>query len=216
MFSVILLMAGKGQRMKENVNKIRLPLGNKLVYEYSLDTFLSFNFEVICVLSEQDFDLIPRLPKNVKYTFGGKTRQESVLNGLLLCSNEYVLIHDAARPFISKNVILKIIKSDLSHAKLVYQNVKDTIKINDNGLKTLPRNMLISASTPQCAPLSIFMNVFNLAKKENFQATDDISLIEKYRNDIKIDLILGNEENFKLTTPLDYELAKIIVEMKKW
>ena len=59
------------------------------------------------------------------------------------------------------------------------------------------------------------MNVFNLAKKENFQATDDISLIEKYRNDIKIDLILGNEENFKLTTPLDYELAKIIVEMKK-
>ena len=215
MFSVILLMAGKGQRMKENVNKIRLPLGDKLVYEYSLETFLSLDFEVICVISKEDSDLISKLPNNVKYTFGGKTRQESVYNGLLLCSNDYVLIHDAARPFISRSVILEIINSNLNNAKLVYQNVKDTIKINDNGLKTLPREKLISASTPQCAPLSIFMNVFNLAKREGYQATDDISLIEKYRSDVKIDLILGNEENFKLTTPLDYELAKIIVEMKK-
>ena len=56
----------------------------------------------------------------------------------------------------------------------------------------------------------MFLEVYEKAKIDNFLATDDISLIEKYRPDIKINYILANDESFKITTPVDYELAKII------
>lgn len=215
MVSVVLLMAGKGSRMKQDKNKILLPLGKKLVYQYSLDLFLSLGCEVIVVLSNEDKDIIVnKLPNNVKYTLGGNTRQESVYNGLSMCSGEYVLIHDAARPFISKSIIESIINTyKLDEATLLYHKVKDTIKkINDNKLSTLKRSELIAAATPQCAPLNIIKDAYLKAKNDNYEATDDISLIEKYYPNLKINYILSNEENFKITTPLDYELAKIIVE----
>lgn len=217
MVSVVLLMAGKGSRMKQDINKILLPLGDKMIFEYSLSTFLSLGCEIIVVLSKEDEAIIiNKLPKNVKYTYGGKTRQESVYNGLKMCTNEYVLIHDAARPFISKEIINNIINSyKLDEAILTYNNVKDTIKqISNNKLITIKRNELIAATTPQCAPLEIIKDAYNKAKNDNFEATDDISLIEKYYPNLKINYILSNEENFKITTPLDYEIAKIIVEKK--
>lgn len=217
MVSVVLLMAGKGSRMKSEVNKILLPLGDKLVFEYSLDMFLSLGCEVVAVVSNDDKDVIlSKLPASVKYTLGGKTRQESVFNGLDMCSNDYVLIHDAARPFISKDIINLILKQKKpDEAILLYSEVKDTIKnVDNNKLTTLPRNQLIAARTPQCAPLNIIKDAYKKAKNDNYEATDDISLIEKYYPNFKINYILSNEENFKITTPLDYELAKIIVEKK--
>lgn len=216
MVSVVLVMAGKGSRMKQNKNKILLPLGDKLVFEYALDTFKSLGCEVICVVSKDDYIDIKDKLVNVKYTFGGATRQESVNNGLKLCSHEYVLVHDAARPFISKDLIKQIIDNyKLDEAVLAYQNVKDTIKIfDDNCVNTLDRSKLIAAVTPQCASLSVFKEVYEKASKDNFSATDDLSLIEKYRPDIKIKYVLANEECFKITTPLDYELAKIIIGEK--
>lgn len=217
MVSVVLLMAGKGNRMQAKENKILLPLGDHSLFEYPLSLFLKFNCEVICVISKDDEKIIDKLPKNTKYIFGGKTRQESVRNGLSICTGSYVLIHDAARALIGEETVRKILKmSDLNEAILTYMNVKDTIKQFDkDNLTTLPRNQLIAAATPQCAPLSILKEVYEKAYQDSFEATDDISLIEKYRPDIKINLLLSNEENFKITTPLDYKLAKLIVEMKK-
>lgn len=215
MVSVVLLMAGKGSRMKQDKNKILLPLGKKLVYQHSLDLFLSLGCEVIVVLSNDDKDIIVNeLPNNVKYTLGGNTRQESVYNGLSMCSGEYVLIHDAARPFASRAIIESIINTyKLDEATLLYHKVKDTIKkLNDNKLSTLKRSELIAAATPQCAPFNIIKDAYLKAKIDNYEATDDISLIEKYYPNLKINYVLSNEENFKITTPLDYELAKIIVE----
>lgn len=213
MVSVVLVMAGKGSRMKQNKNKVLLPLGYKLVFEYALDTFKSLGCEVVCVVSKEDYLEISDKLKDVKYTFGGATRQESVRNGLKLCTNEYVLVHDAARPFISGNVIKEIIDNyKLDEAVLAYHNVKDTIKLfDDNLVNTLDRSKLIAAVTPQCASLSALKEVYEKAAIDNYNATDDLSLIEKYRPDIKIKYVLANEECFKITTPLDYELAKVII-----
>ena len=72
-------------------------------------------------------------------------------------------------------------------------------------------NCLFENEAVDEASKELFLEVYNLAKKENFIATDDISLIEKYRPDVKINYILANEENFKITTPLDLKLAKLIV-----
>lgn len=214
MVSVVLLMAGSGSRMRADKNKILLPLGNKLIYEYPLDLFLEYDFEVVCVINELDKDeIIPKLPKKVKYTFGGATRQESVLNGLKLVTGDYVLIHDGARALLSKEVIEDILKNKAEdEAILVCKSVKDTIKrINDIKLVTLNRSELIAAETPQCAPTKLLLDCYQRALDESFIATDDVSLIEKYYPYTYIRLVNGNEYNFKITTPIDYELAKLII-----
>lgn len=213
MISVVLLMAGKGQRMKKNVNKTLLNVLDEPIFTYPLKTFQSFNFEVILVVSKENYELIKEMNlKNVKLTLGGATRQESVYNGLNAATGDYVLIHDAARAFIDKETINKIIENKKNdEAILTYLNVKDTIKIKkDDKYITLKRDDLIAASTPQCASLKIFKEVYEKAKIDNYEATDDISLIEKYRPDVKINYILANDESFKITTPIDFELAKIV------
>ncbi len=215
MVSVILLMAGSGTRMKQNKNKILLPVKGKPIFTYPLNLFLKYNFEIICVIKKEDEEFIkPYLPSNVKITYGGKERKDSVLNGLNLATGDYVLIHDSARAFIDSNTIDKILElKNNDEAILSYLNVKDTIKENVDGkYLTLDRSKLIAASTPQCASLKNFKYVYNKAKEDNYMSTDDISLIERYLPNIKINYVLANEESFKITTPLDYELAKIIGE----
>lgn len=213
MFSAILLMAGKGERMNMDINKILLPLGNKKVYEYSLDVLLKTVDEVICVISKDNEDIIKSLPKNVKYTFGGKTRQESVNNGLKLVSGEYVMIHDSARPFITKELIEEIKKELLNSNNnvLVCSKCKDTIKeLDNNKLNTLDRNKLIKAYTPQCGMTSMFLDSYSKALKDNKEFTDDLSIVEYYHSNINTKLIYASDDLFKITTPLDYELAKLL------
>ena len=219
MISVILLMAGRGTRMGYQKNKILLPFGDKYLFEFPLEVFLKHGYEVICVISEEDRDIIvPRLPgQNVKYIYGGATRQESVYNGLSKANGDYIMIHDAARMWVEDDVLDQIISdSEEKYPVLTYIPVKDTIKLrNNNKLTTLNRNNLIAASTPQCAPLALLKEVYQKAKVEGVAATDDISLIEKYHPEIEIKLVSAHENSFKVTTPMDYELAKIIWRNKQ-
>ena len=218
MVSVVLLMAGRGTRMGYERNKILLPFGDKYLFEFPLNTFLSLGYEVICVISKEDSDIIiPRLPsKNVKYVYGGTTRQESVYLGLKKATGDYVLIHDAARMWVSEDLIHKIIEQGKEMTPvLTYTEVKDTIKVVENGkLKTLDRKSLIAAATPQAASLSLLKEVYEAAVKDNFTSTDDMSLIEKYHPEIEINLVKADEEIFKVTTPKDYEIAKEIWRKK--
>ena len=215
MISVILLMAGKGRRMNYKENKILMEIDNKPLFMYPLNTFFSLGVEVICVISKDDEDkIVPLLPKGVKYTYGGVERGDSVYNGLKLSTGDYVLIHDAARALISKECINKIINNiDNNRAILTYLAVKDTIKEKkEDKLITLNREALVAAATPQCASREILLNAYEKAKSDNLHFTDDIALIEKYYPNIKIDLIEANPEDFKITTQLDYQLAKLLVE----
>ena len=199
-------------------NKILLPFGDKYLFEFPLATFLEKGYQVICVISEEDKDIIvPRLPgKNVKYIYGGATRQESVLHGLEVAVGDYVLIHDAARMWIDDELLEQIHEEAQDEFPvLTYFPVKDTIKKKNGAtLKTIDRSSLIAASTPQCAPLALFKEVYQKAMEDGYTATDDISLIEKYHPEIEIKLVRAKDESFKVTTPLDYELAKIIWRRK--
>lgn len=215
MISVILLMAGKGRRMNYKENKILMEIDNKPLFMYPLNTFFSLGVEVICVISKNDEDkIVPLLPKGVKYAYGGEERGDSVYNGLKVSTGDYVLIHDAARALISKECINKIINNiDNNKAILTYLAVKDTIKEKkEDKLITLNREALVAAATPQCASREILLNAYEKAKSDNLHFTDDIALIEKYYPNIKIDLIEANPEDFKITTQLDYQLAKLLVE----
>lgn len=213
MISVILLMAGVGSRMNINQNKILLNLANKPVFMHSYDKFKKFGLEIICVINPNDeLEIKKYLDEDAIIVYGGSTRQESVYNGLLKCSCDYVLIHDAARPLISEKLIEELIKtSKLGLPILTYFKCKNTVKEISNGLKTLNRDNIIFAATPQCGMLDDFMYCHRKAIEDNFISTDDISLIEKYLNK-EIKLIESNEENFKITTKLDYDLAKLILK----
>ncbi|MCR5112338.1 MAG: 2-C-methyl-D-erythritol 4-phosphate cytidylyltransferase [Acholeplasmatales bacterium] len=212
MISVILLMAGKGTRMGADKNKILLPLGDKPVFMHSLETFKSFGFEIVCVISEEDKDeILKYLPNDVKYTIGGKERGDSVYNGIKAVTGDYVLIHDAARPFIAREVIEEIVaKKDNNRAILTYLPVKDTIKIKGDFLKTLKRSELIAAVTPQCGSRMLMLNAYSKALIEKKSFTDDISIVEHYFPKVKIDLVEANEEVFKITTPFDLKVANTI------
>ena len=139
MITSILLMAGKGERMNKDINKVLLELGNKKIFEYSLYKLLKYTDEVICVVSKNDYDeVIKLLPSEVKVTIGGKTRGESVFNGLKMASYDNIIIHDSARPFLDEK-LLKDIKKDFDEydAILTYNECKDTIYLNDLELNVL-------------------------------------------------------------------------------
>ncbi len=207
MISVILMMAGNASRMNINTNKVYLPLADKLVFEYSLELFLSYNFEVICVIRKEDRKYLEKYEDKIKIVYGGKTRQESVYNGLIEATNKYSLIHDAARPFINKSIIDKCINAlKEDKACMVVSALKDSIYLK-NPLKTLNRDELILAQTPQGGLTKDLINSHKKAVLDNYLSTDDISLLLKYSNQT-IELIEGNDTNFKITTQLDYITAK--------
>ena len=180
MISVILLMAGSGSRMKIQDNKVFLPLENKMIFQYSLDLFLKLNCEVICVIRPEDEDKLHHYYSKIKIVYGGQTRQMSVYNGLKQASCNSVLIHDAARPFISEELIKECIKTlNEKNAVLVGCKTKDSI-YEIEPLKSLNREKLFNAQTPQGASRTILLKCHEKALNENIQVTDDISLILKY------------------------------------
>ena len=214
MVSVILLMAGTGSRMGASKNKILLDLNGKMLFQYPLELFKSLGFEIICVINKNDEEELKPYLKDVKYTYGGDTRGESVFNGLKKCSSDYVLIHDSARVLLSKDTVLSIVDNINKYdAILTYNKVKDTIKENNGGkLTTLKRDNLIAASTPQCGKKDLLLDVYIKGFNDKLIFTDDISLIEYYYPNVKIGLIEANEENFKVTTPLDYKIIKELIK----
>lgn len=212
MFSVVIVMAGKGSRAKLSVNKALAMVEGRPLFMYSYMQFKKVGAQIVLVAKEDEIEEIKKyVDEDTIITVGGSTRAKSVYNGLLMCTNEKVLVHDAARPFIEEEIINKVVDAlDKNKAAYVGVKVKDTIRditINE----VIKRDDLIAAQTPQAAYLEDLKGAYEVAFKMGYEPTDDISVLEKYTN-IKAKLIEGNEVNFKITTPYDVELAKIIIK----
>lgn len=144
--------------------------------------------------------------KDVKFAPFGACRQKSVLNGLKACNYpDYVLIHDGARPFIDKNIILNTIKEvKLKDAVVCAVNSVDTIKICDEEGKivdTPPRNTLFCAQTPQAFKYSLILEAHLAFQDELEKFTDDSSLAEKFGHSVYV--VRGDYANKKITTKAD-------------
>lgn len=208
-YSAIVLCAGKGSRSGLTYNKMLYRFKNKTVYEMTMEIFLNDERckQIVVVTKEEELDDLKKLisSKKIDYVFGGKERQDSVYNGLQVVKEDYVLIHDGARPYLKKENIDDIMEClNKNDACLLVVPVKDTIKvcIDGNIVKTLPREQLVQAQTPQAFKTELIKRCYQKGKDKNYIATDDASLVEYFEN-IEVKAVLGSYSNIKITTPDD-------------
>jgi 2-C-methyl-D-erythritol 4-phosphate cytidylyltransferase / 2-C-methyl-D-erythritol 2,4-cyclodiphosphate synthase len=144
---------------------------------------------------------------------GGLRRQDSVRRGVaaLPPACTHLLIHDAARPFVSTGTIHTVIQAMLDGADAVIPTVgvTDTIKIVREGtaVETLPRDALVAAQTPQGFRLDLLLRAQARAEEEDWEVTDDASMVERYGSAVSI--VQGEEDNVKITTPRDLRLLAV-------
>jgi 2-C-methyl-D-erythritol 4-phosphate cytidylyltransferase len=146
------------------------------------------------------------LKADVRFIKGGAERYDSIKNALPLVLGKYVAIHDAVRPFVSKGTVERLQKGiEACGAVIPVLDMKESLRIKqETGSMALDRSLYISVHTPQCFTYEIIRKAYE--QKFDAQVTDDACLVE--RTGVKITLVASNEENIKITTPMDWLLAK--------
>lgn len=201
-YDAIVVASGKGARLNLGYNKVFYKLDeNTTILDMASRCFVEDEDcqNVIVVTNEEEFDLVKKNPKLVLVQ-GGKLRMDSVLNGLAKVKSDYVLIHDGARPYLDKHDLDNLKKAlEDEEASILAVKVKETVKVVDDGYinKTLNRNQIYLAQTPQGFKTSAIINAFQKAKGVNIEFTDDASIAEY--SGIKVKIVEGSYRNNKIT-----------------
>ena len=216
----IILAAGNGTRLSNNIKKQFIKIHDKQLFLFSFDSFCSSNIDkILIVSSKEDINYVRSLvSSNEKFLdviAGGETRQQSVKNALdylkdILADDDVILIHDAARPLIKFPLINEVINKTIEYdcCSLILP-IKDTIisLSNNNYESTLERDKLASVQTPQGFKFKIIYEAHQ--KAIHSSATDDAQLVKNLG--LNIHLIKGDEQNFKITTNEDLNYFEYIL-----
>lgn len=161
---------------------------------------------------------------NLTVVEGGNTRQESVEKAFasLDPAVDLVAVHDAVRPFIDLETIRLVVEeANATGAAIVGIVPVDTVKqvsgAQAGGAKirgTISRERLVLAQTPQVFRRDILARAFDAARRDNFAATDESSLVERM-DEFEISVVLGSDRNIKITRPGDMDLARLFSEQEK-
>lgn len=220
---VILLAGGKGTRMNASVNKVLLDLCGKPVIQRSAEAFSSVADNMIVVCRPEDQPVIEKtlshsvFPFPVRFASGGRTRQESVLNGLRLLSpinDDILLIHDGARCLVSPDLISRVIESARKYGTGIPGiPATSTFKICNEEhyiLQTPDRSNLYEIQTPQGFSAGIFIPAALKAADDGIDCTDDAGILEYYHLPVRV--VPGSSQNIKLTEPEDMSRATSILK----
>ena len=235
--------AGNSSRMGANAeNKLLMDLDGAPVLARTLTALqLSRRVdEIVIAAREQDLEPVSRIcadyhiKKCENIIVGGETRAESVLRAAMAASRNaaFFAVHDGARPLITPDLIDRTIEAAIKYgAAAPAIPMKDTIKKirknenpdqkqgnqNNNNIQsvsgTLNRDLLRAIQTPQAFDADLLKAALQSAAKNKISITDDCSAVEKLGKTVY--LIPGDEENIKLTTPLDFIFARAILEKRK-
>lgn len=229
-YTVVVPAAGIGTRMKADCPKQYLNIAGKTILEHTLTKLLDHNQvkRVIVVLNPHDntFSQLPiaRHP-NIEIVEGGKERCDSVLAGLnyLPDDEEWVLVHDAARPCLDKSDLTALLHlaEQGSIGGILATPVRDTmkrtdeIKINGQSIvkQTESRENLWHALTPQFFKCALLKKALNQANKQKTNITDEASAIELLGE--KVILVEGSASNIKITQPDDLLLAEFYLTQQQ-
>jgi len=224
---IIVPAAGIGTRMGARFPKQYLPLAGKTVIEHTLERLLEIpNIAgIYLVLSEQDTywaDLSLAQDARIHRVTGGAERCDSVLNALehlqtTASSDDWVLVHDAARPCIQTISILHLIDQVKNHfvGGILGVPVSDTLKqVADSVIQsTADRRLLWQAQTPQMFRLGLLRNCLQRALAEGKTITDESSALECYGYQPL--MIQGRSDNIKITRPEDLAIAAMLLQQQQ-
>ena len=222
--SVIIVCAGNSTRMG-GVNKILLPLGDRLVIGVTMQAFEKCPdiSEIVIVARESDIPAIKAeaesagITKLKCCTTGGDTRQQSVINGVKQISqdSDMVAVHDGARPLVKPEHISKAVRdASIFGGATLGVPVKDTIKTVDDGIitDTPPRKFLYITQTPQIFKRSLYFEGIDFALEHGLDFTDDCQLVEAIGG--KVYMTIGDYTNIKISTPEDIAIAETLLKQK--
>ncbi|MFK8039547.1 MAG: 2-C-methyl-D-erythritol 4-phosphate cytidylyltransferase [Crocinitomicaceae bacterium] len=214
--TIIITAGGKGLRMGTDIPKQFLPINGKPILLHTIAQFYEYNpaIEIILVLPESHIPYWELLIKEYQFIIphqlvvGGETRYHSIKNGLDSARGELIGVHDGVRPFVSLKVISNVFeKAKEKGSAIPVLPIKESIRQLDNEKSlSVDRGLYKTVQTPQCFKSSILKEAYLGDYQPNF--TDDASVVESAG--YQISLVDGNEENIKITTPFDLELAKLL------
>lgn len=210
-YTALIVAAGSGTRMKLGYNKVYAKMRDgRTILNHTMDIFKADKdcIQIVVVTEALTFfqNMEGDWPGMITVVKGGKTRQESVRNGLHAVLADYVMVHDGARPYLDEKSLKRIkkaLKSD--DAVLLSVPCKDTIKKIDAGgyiETTYDRSTLCAAQTPQAFRTQLLAECMRRAEAAGFTGTDDCSLVEAF-SDTRVKTVEGSYANIKITTPED-------------
>jgi len=228
--AAILPAAGLGTRMGAETPKQFLELDGVPIVILSLRSIASCELVTDIIVATRG-DGVARLEErirqetfkqNVRVVRGGDSRQDSVAQALQLVSDdiEIVLVHDAVRPFVTREQITRVIEEARKcRAAILGIPAMDTVKEvkraslpEDVALitATIPRERIVLAQTPQAFSAKLLKEAFARAQADGVNASDEAGLIERLGYDVHV--VLGSERNMKITKPADMDLARFYLE----
>ncbi|NLX18082.1 MAG: 2-C-methyl-D-erythritol 4-phosphate cytidylyltransferase [Desulfobulbus sp.] len=227
---VIIPAGGTGSRFGHTQPKQFLELAGKPVLIRTCQAFLDLETVQTVVIAvpagyrAYTAELIrtridPENRLRVLMTDGGLTRQESVQAGLKVLPDEIdmVLVHDAARPLVDRETILRCLDGAARFgATIAAIQVSDTLKhVRDDGsiASTVDRRHIWQAQTPQAARRTLLEQAFATAALTNFSGTDEASLLEAAG--IPVRVVKGSEHNRKITLPEDLQMAEALLMQRR-
>jgi 2-C-methyl-D-erythritol 4-phosphate cytidylyltransferase len=219
--SAVVVAAGRSQRM--GFDKLLTPLGGQPLLAHTLDRLLQTELpeEIILVIrpgseAEMEATIAPlRERGNIRVVFGGAQRQDSVQAGLKAVSgsSEYVMVHDAARPFVTRELIDAVLTAaKLSDAAVCGAPCSDSLKeVAEDGLvvQSVDRSRLWTVQTPQIFRTKLLRDAYQAALASGEVFTDDTAVVEKMGHPVRI--VLYHGINLKVTTPADWSLAEALL-----
>lgn len=217
----VIVAGGTGTRMNSEIPKQFLFLKNKPVLYYSIKAFLDAyeDMEVILVLPEEHIskgqEIIDEYFESSKFHIagGGNTRFHSVQNGLSLIKEEAIIfVHDGVRCLLTSELIKKCYATALEFGTAIPAiTCNDSVRLlTENGNEILDRNKVKLVQTPQTFHSKILLPAYAIDYKDQF--TDDATVVEVFG--LKVNLIEGEINNIKITTPADLFIAEYIQETK--
>jgi 2-C-methyl-D-erythritol 4-phosphate cytidylyltransferase len=219
--SAVVVAAGRSQRM--GFDKLLTPLGGRPLLLHTLENLLLTQLpeEIVLVIRpgskvEMEAVIAPlREQGNIRLVDGGAQRQDSVQAGLRAVSDssEFVMVHDAARPFVTKELIdVVLAAAKLSDAAVCGAPCSDSLKeVAEDGLvvQTVDRSKLWAVQTPQIFRTKLLRDAYQAALRGGSVFTDDTAVVEKMGHPVRI--VLYNGINLKVTTPADWSLAEALL-----
>lgn len=223
-YFVIVPAAGVGNRMQIDLPKQYISINGKKILEFTLTTLLRYQKfkKCVVVINKQDkyWTTLQFNSPHLLTVFGGKERSHSVFNGLLALKgfakkNDWVLVHDAARPLLHPSDIDKLIMQVDNHSVggLLGHTIKNTVKyLDDEHLETLERKKLWAAVTPQMFRYHWLFNALDSAIQKNQSITDEANAIELFGQQPK--MVEGRTDNIKVTDKEDLNLLNYYLSLR--